>query len=69
MHGKANIRKGRGYANSEHGARTPAPKHKAPNFTGTGLRVDRMGCGMDDSPESYDGKSEYASDLSGRVNR
>ena len=68
MHGKQPIRGHRGYEQSQYGGRPQSKKHTAPNFTGTGLRVDLYGCGMDDGGD-YSGKSEYAGVLSGRAHR
>ena len=68
MQDKRPISTHKGYEQIEQGRRTAVKKGLRPNFTGTGLRVDLMGCGMDDGGD-YTGKSEYFNDLSGRVSR
>jgi hypothetical protein len=60
--------KGYGAEQIMEGRRVAANKGLRPNFTGTGLRVDLYGCGMDDGGD-YRGRSEYFNDLSGRVSR
>ena len=68
MQNKQPITSHRGYEQAAYGSRRAASKAMRPNFTGTGLRVDLLGCGMDDGGD-YTGKSEYFNDLSGRVSR
>lgn len=68
MQDKQPIRSHKGYEQADYGNRRAASKAMRPNFTGTGLRVDLLGCGMDDGGD-YTGKSEYFNDLSGRVSR
>ena len=68
MQDKQPIRSHKGYEQMAHGQLRAASKAMRPNFTGTGLRVDLAGCGMDDGGD-YTGKSEYFNDLSGRVSR
>jgi len=68
MQDKQPITSHRGYEQADYGKRRAANKAMQPNFTGTGLRVDHLGCGLDDGGD-YTGKSEYFNDLSGRVSR
>lgn len=72
MHGKQPISSHKGYGSEVSGGRSAAKhrqgKQMAPNFTGTGLRVDMAGCGMEGG-SGETAESEYASDLDGRVSR
>lgn len=68
MQGKQPMRSHKGYEMPQYGGRKPRPTRNHPQFTGTGIRVDR------DFPvlsgeANYVGPAEYASDLSGRVSR
>lgn len=68
MQDKRPISTHKGYEQIMQGRRTAVNKGLRPNFTGTGLRVDLAGCGMDDGA-NYTGDSEYFNDLDGRVSR
>lgn len=68
MQGKQPMRSHKGYEMPQYGGRKSRPTRNHPQFTGTGIRVDR------DFPvlsgeANYVGPAEYASDLSGRVSR
>ena len=68
MQDKQPIRSHRNYEAQGYGGRTAVKKGMAPNFTGTGLRVDMAGCGLDEGTGAPR-VGEYGSDLDGRVSR
>jgi len=68
MQDKQPMRSHGGYGEMPCGRRVPQPKSAHPQWTGTGIRVDRDFPVLPEEPK-YIGPAEYASDLSGRVSR
>lgn len=68
MQDKQPMRSHKGYEAQAYGGRTPKPARNHPQFTGTGIRVDRYFPVLP-GEANYVGPAEYASDRDGRVDR